>query len=254
MRSKQKLLVGLAAMTLFDIAAASAAPPAPAASWAGFYLGAHAGYRWADGTFTSPAYTADLGAGPIAFPARNESYGLGGGIFGVHGGYNHLLDGSWLVGIEGDITHGRGSSSRSAAFNVFVPNNDGFAFFQGTSSLKLTWQATIRGRLGYISGPWLLYGTGGVAFIHAKWSDSSSIDLPGGTVSAAWSANKTLTGGVVGVGVEYMFDPRWIGRIEYLYENFGSFNVPHGFGPQIGRVEIGDVQKLRVGISYKFGR
>jgi opacity protein-like surface antigen len=49
-----------------------------------------------------------------------------------------------------------------------------------------------------------------------------------------------------------MFDPMWIGRLEYLYESFGGFDVQHGFGPQNGRVEIGDVQKVRVGISYKF--
>jgi high affinity Mn2+ porin len=239
---------------LFGIAAANAAAGA-APSWTGLRR-CHAGYRWGDGTFTSPAYTADLGAGPIDFPARSESYNLGGGIFGVHGGYNHLLNGSWLIGIEGDISFGRGSSSKSAAFDVFDSNNDSF-LFRRTSTLKLTWQATLRGRLGYVSGPWLVYGTGGVAFIRAKWSDSSSItsicctSLAVDPTVAAWSTGKTLTGGVIGVGVEYMFDPRWIGRLEYLYENFGGFDVLHGFGPQFGRVEIDDVHKLRVGISYK---
>jgi opacity protein-like surface antigen len=262
MRRNQKFLVGLASLTLFDIAAANAAPPLPMMpSWAGFYVGAHAGYRWADGTFTSAPYDVDLGAIPVSFPGRNENYGLSSGIVGMHAGYNHLINPSWLVGIEGDLTYGHGSSTQSAELVVFDNQNFDSYLFRRTSTLKLTWQATLRGRLGYISGPWLFYGTGGVAFIRAKWSDSSIItelDVSGSPLTvnptvAAWSASNILTGGVVGFGVEYMFDPKWIGRLEYLYESFGGFNVPHGFGPQIGRVEIDDVQKVRVGISYKVG-
>jgi opacity protein-like surface antigen len=44
----------------------------------------------------------------------------------------------------------------------------------------------------------------------------------------------------------------WIGRIEYLYENFGDFSVRHSIVGQTGKLDIGDVQKLRVAISYKF--
>lgn len=244
MRKKQKLLLGLASLTLFDLAVTTAPATAQVTSnWSGFYVGAHAGYRWADGSFTSPA-SFDF----AEFPARNERYSLGGGIFGFHAGYNYLLSSSWLVGIEGDFTPGWGSSRRSATFDVFDVNSDGFIAFSRSSTLRLTWQATLRGRLGYINGPWLFYGTGGVAFTRAKWTDTASTELGD---AAAWSAGKTLTGGVVGVGVEYMFDLRWIARVEYLYENFGSFNAPHGFGPQTGKIEIGDVQKVRFGISYK---
>jgi opacity protein-like surface antigen len=264
MVGKSRLLAGLASLTLFDIAAADAAPRAkqapPLPDWTGFYIGAHAGYRWADGAFTSPAYSFFVpGSGPVGFPARSESYGLNSGIFGVHAGYNYLLSPTWLIGLEGDISYGSGKSSTSAALTVYDNNNDSF-LFRRTSALKLSWQATIRGRLGYVSGPWLFYGTGGVAFIRAKWNDHSSIseiccDAP--TVDptvAASSSSKTLTGAVVGGGIERMFDQNWIGRIEYLYENFGDFNVTHGFGNQTGKVDIGDVHKLRVGISYKFGR
>ena len=65
MRKSQKLLVGLASLTLWDIAVASAAdlpvkaqPPAPVATynWSGFYVGVHAGYRWADASFSGPGF------------------------------------------------------------------------------------------------------------------------------------------------------------------------------------------------------
>jgi opacity protein-like surface antigen len=168
-----------------------------------------------------------------------------------------MLTPVWLVGIEGDLSYGHRSSSISSAYNVINDRQDGFTF-RGTSTLTLMWQATIRGRLGVVSGPWHFFGTGGVAFTRAKWHESDVATViysgdPVGTDSAAYSVAKTLTGGVVGGGFEYMFSPNWIGRVEYLYEFFDSFNVPQGFGPQVGNVDIGDVQKVLIGIAYKFG-
>ena len=257
---KTKVLTGLAALTLFDIAVATAAdiprampvkaPVVVVPSWTGFYIGGHAGYRWADANFSSPSYVADVGGGPMTFPARNENYGLSGGIFGLQGGYNYQFNPSWLIGIEGDWSWGRGTDTQSATLTGVAL--DGFTF-RRTSEVELTWEATIRGRLGYINGPWLLYGTGGVAFTRANWSDSSWFTAGGTTVSATWNASNTLSGWVLGGGVEYMYNPKWLVRLEYLYEQFGDFNVPHGFGPQTGKLDIGAVQKLRAGISYKFG-
>lgn len=259
MRKNRKLLIGLASLTLFDISAAvSADLPArvPVRSapviydWSGFYLGAHGGYRWADVQFSSPAYLFDPGGGDIAFPARNESYRANGGIFGAQAGYNIMLSPSVLLGVEGDWSWGWGKASLGNSFTGV--SNDGFTF-RGASELKLTWQATVRGRLGVVNGPWLFYGAGGVAFMHAKWTDSASLVTGLGPASSvAWSASKTLTGWTVGGGIEYMYSPNWVGRIEYLYENFGSFNVPHGFGPQTGTLDLDDVHKLRVAISYRF--
>ena len=260
MRKTQKLLVGLASLTLFDISMAVAAdlpvkapvrvaaPPPVIYDWAGFYVGAHGGYRWADVNFSSPAYVC---CGGIPFPARNESYRPNGGIFGVQAGVNVMLSPSFLTGLEGDWSWGRGKDS--LATTITGSATDGFTF-RGLSEVKLTWQATFRGRLGVVNGPWLFYGTGGVAFIHAKWSESASLvccDAPGATV-VAWTASKTLTGWTVGGGIEYMLASNWIGRIEYLYENFGKFSVSHGIGPKTGTLDIDNVHKLRVALSYKF--
>lgn len=273
----KKIRSRLASLTLLDIAAgiavsavavpalaadmptkAPAPIAAPAYSWTGFYLGGHAGYRWANADFTSGAYVFDPdGPGPtapIAFPARSEGYHPKGAIVGVHGGYNYQFAPNWLLGLEGDWTWGNGSDSHNALLTV--ASADGNAYrLNTTSEVKLGWQATIRGRLGYVQGPWLLYGTGGVAFAHVKWSDANALAFVAGPLlaSAASSASKTLTGFVVGGGVEYMFTRNWIGRVEYLYEDFRSFDVPFGFGPHIGSVDLSNVQKVRAGISYKFG-
>jgi outer membrane immunogenic protein len=261
-----KVRTRLASLTLFDIAAGitvaatsvlpAGAQDAPMPNWTGFYIGGHAGYRWADANFTSAAYFFTppvIGGTAVAFAARNENYGLNGGIFGLQGGYNYMLTPQWLTGLEGDWSWGRGSDSKSATITGVDVNSDGFTFWRN-SEVTLTWQATIRGRLGYVDGPWLFYGTGGIAFAHVKWSEAAVLNTtsPTVTTAVAWTTNKTLTGWVVGGGVEYMIDPHWIARIEYLYEGFGSFSVPYEFSPQAGNLDLKDVQKIRIAISYKF--
>ena len=255
MGRKHEVAAGFAALTLFDIAAATAAPPV-AYNWTGFYVGGHFGVRWSNSSSSSSPYSFDLGP-TLDFPGTSANYSSSSPLVGVHFGYNRLLTGSWLVGIEGDFSY---ASNRSNYFSSGTDSvsGDGFAF-RGISTLLLTWQATLRGRLGYVTGPWLFYGTGGVAFIHAKWTDTSSVESLGGfplpvdPTIASWSTSKVLTGGVVGVGVEYMLSSTLIARAEYLYESFGSFDVPVGFGPQTGSVNVGDVHKLRFGVSVKVG-
>src|SRR5262249_25333932 len=154
-----------------------------------------------------------------------------------------------LAGIEGDWSWG--SSHNNAAGTIFVFAADGLSF---ASEAKLTWQATIRGRLGFVNGPWLFYGTGGVAFARVPWTDNSTFIFDGTPATAFTSGGgKTLTGFAVGAGFEYMWTPNWIARVEYLYENFGDVNVPFGLGPQVGTLDLKDVNKVRIGISYKLG-
>ena len=255
----------LASLTLLEIAAgiavgtaatlpasAQGAPPIP--NWNGFYTGVHAGYRWGNADFTGNSYVITGGGGiSITLPPRNEGYHPDGGIVGGHAGYNFQFAPNWLLGIEGDITWGNGDDTHNTTLSV--QSTDGNTYrLNVTSELKLTWQGTVRGRLGYVAGQWLFYGTGGVAFARAEWSELTSLTGPGGftLAAAASSASKTLTGFAAGAGAEYMIATNWIGRIEYLYENFGGFDVPFGIG-QTGHVDVEDVHKIRVGISYRFG-
>ena len=267
----------LAALTLLEIAAgiavtAVAVPAfaadlptkapivvAPSYNWTGFYLGAHAGYRWGHANFSGNGYVFDPdspagGTSPITIPARNQGFNPKGGLFGFQGGYNYQFAPNYLVGIEADWSWGNASDSQTTVLSVL--SSDGGTYrLNNTSEVKLGWQATLRGRLGYVNGPWLLYGTGGVAFARAEWSEAAtlmSIQPILVLATAASSAHKTLTGFAVGGGAEYMFTQNWIGRLEYLYEGFRDFSVPSGFGPQTGNIDL-SAHKLRVGISYKFG-
>lgn len=258
MRKKtQKLLVGLASLTLVDLAVGAAAAqspaPVPTYDWSGFYVGGHLGNRWVDGSFSGPGYSLDLPSPineTVAFPPRSENYVLDGAIIGVQGGYNYMITPTILAGIEADWTWGSGSDSTSGGF-LYINSADRFSF---VSQVQLTWQATVRGRLGVVNGPWLFYGTGGAAFTRVDWTDTSTFTSSGTTLaSSSSSAGSTLTGIAVGAGFEYMCTPNWIARVEYLYESFNNMTVPFGLGPQSGTLDLKDVSKIRFGISYKFG-
>jgi outer membrane immunogenic protein len=258
---KRKILTGLASLTLLDLAAGQAAAQPPAPVWTGWYLGGHVGYRETGPDWAAPGYSALVASGPPgaarfgSIPGFAKSFQLNTAIAGAQLGYNWQIDPRWLVGIESDVSFGNaGDRISGAGTGISLPSFDAFTF-QHNSELTLQWQATVRARAGYIVDSWLWYVTGGVAFEHARWTDSFAIFCrfcpppPPVTIN---TASKTLTGWVVGAGIEQMLTPNWIWRVEYLYENFGDFNVPYGQRGLITPIDMGDVHKVRFGLSYKF--
>lgn len=257
-------------MTLLDLAAglavtAAAAVPVAAQTplvpnWTGFYIGAHGGSRTAHANFTGNSYTFDAdgpgGFPAVVIPARNEFYNLRSGIFGTQFGYNFQFAPNFLVGFESNVTWGHGSDTIGSTFGAIVGFGDGSTFYtlNRVSEAVLSWQTSFRARAGVVAGPVLFYGTGGVAFAHVKWSENSTFTPSSGpVVTSSLTASKTLPGWVGGGGIEYLFANHWIVRVEYLYENFGNFSVPHGFGPQTGNLDLSGVQSITFGLSYKFG-
>jgi outer membrane immunogenic protein len=234
---KRRVLTGLAALTLLDISAATA----QAQNWNGAYVGIHGGYRWADVDFSAPSFNPGF-PDPVV-PARSESYSPDSWIVGGHVGYNLVTSGNLLFGIEGDLTYGDGSDSKSAS----IFSADGVV--TRTSRAEMNWQGTIRGRLGVINGPTVFYATVGVAFADVEWSETATFSS--GTFSV--SRSDTLTGLVAGGGVELALNRNWIVRGEYLYEDFGSMRVPLA-GPtdEHGTLDT-TAHKLRIGVSFLLG-
>jgi outer membrane immunogenic protein len=66
------------------------------------------------------------------------------------------------------------------------------------------------------------------------------------------SRTANLSGWDAGVGVEYAFDPRWVGRLEYRYYNFGSFNASN-VGTYLPLHVQTSVNTVRAGFAYLFG-
>jgi opacity protein-like surface antigen len=247
----------LAALTLGPTAALAADMPLKAVApviyaapvWSGFYIGGNAGFRqdkitgtdWF-GDFPTPIeqvcdqwdqwkkckhYTPGSALfDNISAPIDNKSNTA---VIGLHAGYNYQFWNSWLAGIEGDVTYGRDRTnttftSASPVFNTTTVN-----VFDTT----VNGSASLRGRLGYVLGNWMFYGTGGVSWLNmsvgANGGFSDSIDL--GPAFSTYSTtnfekNKTITGGIFGGGVEYMLagNQHWILRAEYLYADYGNVN------------------------------
>ncbi|PYB73014.1 outer membrane protein [Rhizobium wuzhouense] len=143
---------GVALALLFTVAAqaadavqASPAPPPEAAgvssfSWAGGYVGLHAGYGWGEGDAAAGGAT-----GTIDFD---------GGRFGGFAGYNFDLGSSLIAGIEGDL--GYDWNERE----------------DGTETFGTTIQGAIRGRIGYAVDRALIYAAGGWAAAQFSFEDT----------------------------------------------------------------------------------
>jgi len=236
---KRVLLCGLAA---FALLASSFSEKLAAQDFSGTYFGAHVGYRWVDADLTTPDYPVPQGF----VPARNESYSPDGAILGVHLGHMKKIRPNWYIGLEGDLSLGWGDdgisgASRPCTFEcaeTATPN----------STVDANWQGTIRARLGYQSGRSLFYLTGGLAFMDVEWKDTLT---SGATYTA--SKDEVLTGWVLGAGIHYLWKPNWLFRIEYLYEDLGDMSVPLAGTTETGTLDV-TAQKLRIGISYKFGQ
>lgn len=250
-----RLCAGAAVVALVfftqPVAAQDAANP-----FTGLYIGGHAGYSWSDATFSSAPYTAILSE-DVPVSGRSDKFDLDGGLVGGHLGYSVVTRNNVLFGIEGDLTHLGNKDSVSSSLAI-EENGEDFVLSH-RSELELDWQATIRARLGIVSGNKLFYGTVGIAFLNVDWTETATAfdDLLNQTFVQNHSASKTLTGFVVGGGVDVAVSERAILGAEYFYENFGSFgSAPFGHNnpAQLGRIGDLDVHMLRARLSIKLGR
>jgi len=82
----------------------------------------------------------------------------------------------------------------------------------------------VTGRLGYAWGNWLLYAKGGFAWFNPDISArATAYDGTGAPIASigGFSNNTTLTGWTVGGGVEWLLNPNWSVKVEYLFYDFG---------------------------------
>ncbi len=274
------------------------APPimvvaAPTVSWTGFYAGVNAGYSW-DRTSTtdiasSPIFIGvDPAAGPGGGPFANTAIGAATGATGIFGagspghfigggqiGYNYQFGQSLVAGLEADIQGLTGGGNGVGVSFGPVPSPPGPA---GTAyqtilgnSKAIDYLGTVRGRLGYLVTPTLLfYGTGGLAYgqvssATALYQDVSSPPGPNlQPVMGGASGSGTKLGWTLGVGGEWKFAENWSVKLEYLYYDLGSqtnsFAVAQVGPPRIALQFINIVQArtrfngdiVRAGVNYHF--
>jgi outer membrane immunogenic protein len=220
------------------------APPAAAPyDWTGFYIGANAGYGWADPRDTI-AGDVDSGAGSgfvnsvfhldsIAnntFSLSNKTEGaLGGGQIG----FNWQPSPRWLTGIETDFQFSAVKGGSSAAGQPPV-------LLTLSNSQSLDWFGTLRARFGYLlTDRFLVYGTAGLAYGETQVNSAirsagigftsvggpTSLTCLAGTVCLAGAQSQLSAGWTAGGGVEYAVWKNVTFKLEYLHVDLGSQNL-----------------------------
>ena len=250
---------------LFAAAAAAAllcvAGPAMAQSddyWSGFYVGGSLGASWGD---TSTRTSSNPGNGAIVIPpvdlARINALGADSsnktGFFGgVEGGFNFVA-GSWLFGLETDFCAFDVNQSKANTFTSGLAISPPVQMTL-TQQLTTDWLWTLRPRIGFTGGPWLVYATGGVASSKIKYSVAFS-DTRTPQDVASQSLSDTKTGWVAGVGGAYAFTPNLSVKGEYLYTDLGNIrgtlSTPTGFVSLTSQAKV-KANILRVGVDYRF--
>lgn len=264
------------------LAAAFVSEPAAAQTytWTGFYLGGAAGYRSADVKAT-PATNVENFIGPIvqnnvtvcplvATCSTVSDYGSSSGRFGVFGGYNFMVAPNWIAGVEGDWNWGH--SSRTA-FGRISPLTLATVNASNSYSVKSGWEASLRGRAGYLLTPrTLIYATGGIAFARLETNstcDTSAVGIcqPGEFTPANISQSRVVTGLTLGVGGETKITPNLLARLDYRYADYGKWSptetrnctpTPSAqCGTAVNIITTQDISlrthAVTVGLAYMFG-
>ena len=232
--------------------------PEPIYNWTGFYIGGNVGYSWGRSSDTS---TLTNGAGAVLFTSADRA-NMDGVIGGGQIGYNWQVQ-NWVWGLEADIQGSgqKGSRAYLCPTGVCTPPFGVIAVFPGPAvpvslDQKLEWFGTVRGRVGVLATPQVLfYATGGLAYGEVK--NTATIGL----VPVSFSNSDTRVGYTVGAGVEGVIGGNWTAKLEYLWVDLGRTSGPFvtalpalGGGVLTGNYSSRITDNIvRVGLNYKFG-
>ncbi len=255
-------------------------PPPPMMAgpdWTGFYLGADVGAAWMSQDYSTsvPGTSAFGAANTLLTLPFDGSPGWGtalpgssgvGFIGGGHLGYNLDLHNKIVVGVETDVQY---NGSDSTSNSVFTPANAfGTATIRNSATSSVPWFGTIRGRIGTtaLNPNLLIYGTGGFAYGRNDTSDLMTASLPGTTTLVErfpFKTSTTQTGWTAGAGLEWMLNPQWTVKAEYLHVELNPTHnqivTTNFLGPAAlasdamqFKPKSAEIDAIRVGLSFHF--
>jgi outer membrane immunogenic protein len=180
--------------------------------------------------------------GSASNSARASSWVAGG-----QAGYNWQR-GSWVYGLEADLS----AMHLKSEMNTLVPAAPPSS---ANTNANSDWYGTVRGRLGWTSGPLLFYGTGGLAYGRVELNSSISSGAGPRILNSQTSAVKT--GWVAGGGIEYEWRPNLILNLGYQYVDLGTVSVAGtntAFGGVLSQSASahGQFSVITAGLSWRF--
>jgi len=270
MSKRSKLTLARLSAALISIGATAASAPAAAEDtnrWDGFYVGVNAGGAWstsdADARLSTNS-SAPVPAHPIAggdltsinqanvkahFDSKNHSTFTGG----LEAGYNHVLNNGILLGIETDlgIFDIKGSRARSVQSPLLINPPITYTMRQSVNT-DFLW--TLRPRVGYSMGNFLIFASGGLAMTKTHYK-ARFIDSSSSANLVTDSSSKTRTGWTLGGGAAWAFSPRFSVKGEYLYQDFGtskaSATSANGYVTLVNEARLRS-HLFRAGVDYSF--
>src|ERR1700722_6681963 len=217
-----------------DLPPAPQLPPLEAQPlWTGFYAGLNVG-----GAFGSSRNAFSIAG--FGLPTFNTP--LQGVVGGGEAGYNWQT-GPWVLGLEANFEGSGLSGSRTAP--CLPPLCGALA---ASYTQKLPWFGTLRPRVGYALGNWLLYATGGGALGQVDTSPTAAI----GSFVANNKRSQTRGGWTLGGGLEVALAPGWSAKIEYLYLDLGSHTTTYLATPPISNASRFSANVITAGVNYHF--
>ena len=204
------------------------APPAPmVGTWGGFYVGAFAG-----GTF---GHTSTAGNGPQVIDLDPSGATLGGLV-----GYNYQI-GTFVLGLEGDA----GWTNSSGSLNYIATSGAA-----ETETNQSSYVAHLRGRIGLAYGNFMPFIAGGASF-----TDNEVTLQHTAPARPARSITENLIGGNIGGGFDYQLTRSLVGRLEYIFDQYGTQN--YGFtaltaGEFVDRQVKMNEHTVRAALMFRF--
>lgn len=252
-------------------------------AWNGAYAGVELGGEFAKTNWRTTGYNDSpysfLALGPDG--TQNQSFTGAGLRAGVFAGYNFQF-GPWVVGPEASFGFADASKRHQGLpgcqGNVLTNCNTGGDIIPANPTaddyvkVDPTWDANIRGRIGYLVSPdLLLFGTAGLAMQELKVSGGcraiaydpvcAGVSM-GGTGEVMSQTNTDLVlGWTAGAGVEAKLDDHWHLRGEYRYSGFSSVSGTFFAGSPSGTYTGWDAYHYKVslethvatlGLAYQF--
>jgi outer membrane immunogenic protein len=194
----------------------------PPFSWTGFYIGGNVGGAWADGNVTNNFFGLNASTSRSGF--------VGGGQLGFNYQFSNIV-----LGAEWDLDW---TSLNATGNGVFIP---AVGTLQAVADTR--WVSTLAARFGVALDYVLLYGKAG-----AGWVENNAT-INNLTTGASVSASNTVSGWMIGAGIEWAFTPSWSAKLEYDFLGLQSWTFA-GLPRNTFTVNR-DIQMLKVGLNYR---
>jgi len=208
---------------------------APLNSWDGFYIGGHVGFAFGTSSYRShpPGWPAAGSVGLYGEDVNGEFGPLSGGL---QAGYNYVTPSGLMFGFEADLSFpDEMQSNLPVAFPVAGPS---------TVNDKIEIFGSLRGRIGYAYGDWLIYGAGGYAYDR----DLATSTAAAGAVDSVYFWRHGWT---IGSGVEVRLTRDWSAKLEYSFSDFARAGI---YFPMAGQYYNSNLtlQTALIGLNYHF--